>query len=149
MSVVVAAGACNPGTTRPLFLPHPTALAGTVAAPRPRVVPEVAAWLEARGVPIALQSVRDGYLETGWHRPSIADSVPTGALPVKLRVWVDPDVPGSSRLVVEAVYRPLADPSRPARELEQPVPDAHPAAELPSRLLEAMRERFGTPSGGN
>jgi hypothetical protein len=146
VGIVTASGACNPATTRPLFQPYPTALAGAVAAARPRVVPEVAAWLEASGLPVEFQSVRDGFVETRWQRAAEVDTAQR-ALPVKVRVWVDPGPPGSSMLVVEAVYRPLVDPSRPPRELERPVPDAHPAAALPATLIEAMRKRFGTPPG--
>jgi hypothetical protein len=133
--------ACNPATTRPDFLPLPSARTGTVDAGRQQLVPEVAAWLAAAGFSVAARSVEDGYVETRWQR------APAGQ-PVKLRAWVDPYVPGTSTLVVEVVYRPFVDPSRPARELEAAVPRDHPDYGVGERLIEAMRKRFGAPPEG-
>jgi len=144
--------ACSPVTTRPDFLPSPQALHGTVDATRQQLVPEIATWLAAAGLPVASRSVQDGYAETVWQRaespaPPAASHAPPAALPVKLRVWVDPYIPGSSTLVVEVVYRPFVDPSRSPRELEVLVPSGHPGYVIGERLIEAMRKRFGVPPG--
>lgn len=146
---MLAAWGCNPSTTRPLFLPYPEASTGAVRAARPQLVARVAAWLDSAGMTVAVSNARDGYVETRWGRSARSDSSSDGhgAAQFKLRVWVDPDVIGSSRLVVEAVYRPLLDPSRSSREQEKPVPEDHPGARLGRELIEAMRQWFGTTDG--
>ena len=48
-------------------------------------------------------------------------------------------------LRVETLYRPVADPSLPERELERQVPSTHPAAVKVQGILEAMLKRFGGP----
>ena len=123
-------------------------------ATRQQLVPEIATWLGAAGLAVKVRSVLDGYLETGWQRaPSPAPPAATGppvpspALPVKVRVWVDPYIPGTSAVVVEVVYRPFVDPSRPPRELEVLVPPWHPGYVIGEGLIEAMRKRFGAPPG--
>jgi hypothetical protein len=151
LALALFATSCNPATSRPAFLPHPESSAQVVQAGRLQLVAQVAAWLDTAGLTVVAASPRDGYVETDWGQPAQHDSSGSSRRRdrIKLRAWVDPDVTGSSRLVVEAVYRPLVDRSRPARELEVPVPDSHPGARLVRELLEAMRQRFGTPAGGH
>jgi hypothetical protein len=48
-------------------------------------------------------------------------------------------------LTVETLYRPLADPSLPERELERQVPLVHPTAVKVVRVLEALLKRHGGP----
>jgi hypothetical protein len=48
-------------------------------------------------------------------------------------------------LTVETVYRPFADPSLPERELERPVPPAHPMAVKVEEILAALLKRHGGP----
>jgi hypothetical protein len=48
-------------------------------------------------------------------------------------------------LTVETLYRPLADPSLPERELERQVPRVHPTAVKVERVLEALLKRHGGP----
>ncbi len=62
---------------------------------------------------------------------------------VKVRAWADPGRPGNSILIVETLYRPLADPSLPERELEHQVPREHPTALKVERILEAMLKQYG------
>jgi hypothetical protein len=155
LSALLVLAACNPATTRPDFLPSPQALTSTVDATRQQLVPEIATWLGAAGLAVKARSVLDGYLETGWQRapspapPAAATGtpVPSPPLPVKVRVWVDPYIPGASAVVVEVVYRPFVDPSRPPRELEVFVPPWHPGYVMGEGLIEAMRKRFGVPPG--
>jgi len=154
LSVLFLFLACNPATTRPDFLPSPEAPSGTVDAARQQLVPEIAKWLAAAGLAVASRSVQDGYVETGWQRVE-SPAPPTGAgglastaaLPAKIRVWVDPYIPGTSTIVVEVVYRPFVDPSRHPRELEVLVPPEHPGYVIGERLIEALRKRFGVPPG--
>lgn len=89
----------------------------------------IARALADAGIPVGRVSPQDGYLETPWF--DAATGRPAGGRPlgldrVRVRGWVTPSAHGSSEIKVEAVYRPVADPSRPARELERSVPYAHP-----------------------
>lgn len=151
--MVLLLAACNPASTRPQFLPHPAALSGYVDATRERLAPEIVAWLTAQGLAVQQASVEDGFVETAWfdteRRRSHATrgDVPDLAASVKIRCWVDPDISGASRLVVEAVYRPLYDPSRPPRDLEVLAPRDHEGHRVAAALLEEMKKKFGVPSG--
>jgi hypothetical protein len=63
-----------------------------------------------------------------------------------LRAWADPGRPGNTVLTIETLYRPLADPSLPERELERQVPPTHPTAVKVGRVLEALLKRHGGPA---
>ena len=149
-SALVFLTACTPVTTRPAFLPYPEALVAVVNAPPGRVVPEATGWLTSKGMRVERSSLRDGYVEAAWfnvrsRRSSTGDGDPGELLPtVKLRCWVDPNVPGKSQLTVEAVYRPWLDPSRTERDLEVIAPQESEGGRLAEALLAAMKQRFGT-----
>ena len=132
--------ACTPVTTRPAFAPYPEALHALINASPARVTEEAQAWLAAHGPTVQHASPIDGFLETGWY--NAADS---GVAPVrvKIRLWADPDVPGKSRVMVEAVYRPIEDPSRTPRELERAVPEGSAGQRLAERLMKALSEKLG------
>lgn len=149
-SLAILLLACAPGTTRPPFRPYPEALTAVVNAVPARVTAEIAAWLAAEGLQVQWASPQDGYVETAWFdtrtRQSFTGSrdLPDLDTTVKIRCWSDPYIPGTTRLTVEAVYRPLYDPSRYLRDLEVPVPVGHDGHRLTERLLEALREKFGS-----
>jgi len=126
------AAACNPATTRPVFMPLPEAPSVVLYARPPRVAAEVQTWLVAQGLKVEVASVQDAYVETAW------------AGTFKIRCWADPDAPGKSRLTVEAVYRPVLDPSRPERDLEVLVPPEHEAAKLVDRMIGDLKKKLGT-----
>lgn len=130
--MLVLAAACTPATTRPPFGPYPEALRAILNAPPARVVEEARAWLVADGVPVRHASARDAFLETR----ELSGTV-------RLRVWADPDAPGRARVTVEAVYRPLEDPSRTQRDLERAVPENSEGQRLADRLMAALVEKFG------
>ena len=138
--IVVLCAACTPTTTRPSFAPYPEALHAIINAPPARVTEEAGTWLAAQGPAVQHQSPRDGFLETGWYDATDSTSAPVR---VKIRVWADPDVPGKSRVTVEAVYRPIEDPSRAARDLERAVPENSAGQRLVERLLKALSEKLG------
>jgi hypothetical protein len=46
---------------------------------------------------------------------------------------------------VETLYRPLADPSLPERELDRQVPRGHPVGKKVEELLEGLLKRYGGP----
>jgi hypothetical protein len=123
--VALAAG-CSPFTTRPAITPLPEAAAIEVRLPVQEATRELAAALQADSIPARRVRLRDGYLESGWF-----DSQ-TGR-------------PGNTLLIVETLYRPLADPSLPERELEKQVPRDHPVAVKVDSALAGLVKRYGGP----
>ena len=132
--------ACTPATTRPAFAPYPEALHAVINAPPARVTEEAKAWLAAHGPAVERASPIDAFLETGWYDATDSASAP---IRVKIRLWADPDVPGKSRVTVEAVFRPIEDASRTARDLEVAVPTESAGQRLAERLLKALSEKLG------
>lgn len=149
LSAICVAASCTPVTTRPPFLPSPQAVVVVVDAPPPRVVPEAVGWLTNQGLRVEWSSPRDGYVETAWYnlrtRASTFGETDPGDLltTVKIRCWADPYTPGKSQITVEAVYRPMLDPSRPERDLEVVVPQGSEGYRIAAQLTEAMKQRFG------
>ncbi len=137
---VVLCAACTPATTRPSFVPYPDALHAIINARPAQVTDEAKTWLAAQGPTVQHVSPIDGFLETGWYDATDSSAAP---LRVKIRVWADPDVPGKSRVTVEAVYRPIADPSRTERDLEVAAPKDSAGQRLAQRLLKALKEKLG------
>jgi hypothetical protein len=148
-ALVVVLAACSPVTTRPAFFPYPQALSVVLEAPPARVVPEAAGWLVSQGLKVQWSSPQDGYVETAWYdtrtrSSSFSDADASDLLStVKIRCWIDPNISGKSQLTVEAVYRPMLDPSRPERDLEQIAPDGSDGYRLAQQLIDAMTQRFG------
>ncbi|MGE5926096.1 MAG: SPOR domain-containing protein [Gemmatimonadota bacterium] len=131
--VALLAGACSLSTSRPPFPPMPEARVGDLEVEVPVATERLAKALTEAGIPVARVSPQDGYLETPWF--DTATGQPAGGRRlgldvVRVRGWVTPSAHGSSEVKVETVYRPIADPSRPARELERSVPYAHPVRVL-------------------
>jgi hypothetical protein len=139
--VVLLGTACTPVTTRPDFAPYPEALHAVINATPARVTEEAGTWLAAHGPRVQHASPIDGFLETGWYDATDSASAP---VLVKIRLWADPYVPGKSRVTVEAVYRPMEDPSRTPRDLERAVPEDSAGQRLAERLLKALSEKLGT-----
>ncbi len=141
--------ACRPDTTRPAISPYPEA-AGVEIRLRPaEAIRRLAEALQADSLPPSRVHARDGYLETRWldsatGRPTMRRPIGTGV--VRLRAWADPGRPGNAVLTVETLYRPLADPSLPERELERQVPRTHPTAVAVERVLAALLQRHGGPA---
>jgi hypothetical protein len=143
--------ACTPVTTRPDFRPDPRALVIVLDARPERVTLELETLVPAESLALAHVSARDGYVETAWYDPTRRRSyrgereIADLSAAVKIRCWADPWVPGQTRLTVEPVYRPRFDPSRAERDLEFIVPEAHPGHRIAVRLIEKLKEKFGTP----
>lgn len=138
--VLVLAAACTPATTRPSFAPLPEALHAIINAPPAQVTDEATAWLVAHGPTVQHINTRDAFLETGWYDATDSSAAPVR---VKIRLWADPDVPGKSRVTVEAVFRPMEDPSRTPRDLELAAPKDSAGQRLAERLLKALSEKLG------
>jgi len=124
--------ACTPATTRPAFAPMPEALHTVINAPPERVTQFADSLLRADTIRVRFVNLRDAFLETnefaGRHR---------------LRLWADPDVAGKSRVTIEAVYRPMDDPSRTPRDLERAAPPGSPGQLRAEQLLAALKDKLG------
>jgi hypothetical protein len=132
VAVVLAVAACTPATTRPTFAPLPEALHAVINARPADVTRAAQVLLTADTIAVRFMSLRDAFLETeefaGTHR---------------LRVWADPDVPGKARVTIEAVYRPMEDPSRTARDLELAAPPGSAGQLRAAQLLTALKDKLG------
>jgi len=140
--------ACRPETTRPAIVPLPEAAATEIRVAPQEATRSLAEAMAAESLPPSTVRIRDAYIETAWldsatGRPASRRPIGTGV--VKVRAWADPGRPGNTVLIVETLYRPLADPSLPERELEHQVPRDHPTALKVERILEAMLKRYGGP----
>jgi hypothetical protein len=146
---VVLVGAvlcCQPNTSRPSFTPLPEAAGTEIRLSVQEATRRLAEALKADSLPVRKVALRDGYLETPWfsavtRRPTRRR--PLGPNVVRIRAWADPARPGSSRLSVETLYRPLTDPSLSDRELEREVAPNHPVAVRVEAALRRLVERYG------
>jgi hypothetical protein len=139
---------CRPDTTRPSFLPLPEAASTEIRLLPQEATQRLADALAADSLPPSRVRVRDGYIETQWLDSATGQPTrkrPIGTDVVRIHAWADPGRPGNSVLTVETLYRPLADPSLPERELDRQVPREHPVALKVERVLEAMLKRYGGP----
>ena len=129
---ILLLGACTPASTRPQFPPVPEALHAVVNKAPADVIREASDMLVADTIAIKHMSLRDAWLETaefaGTHR---------------IRLWADPDVTGKSRVTIEAVYRPMEDPSRTPRDLERAAPAGSPGQLRAAQLLTALKDKLG------
>lgn len=148
-TLAVVLAACNPNTTRPPFGPLPEAIELELELPVAMAVQVVAEALRADSIPATLVRTRDGYLETPWFRSrdgAATTARPLGVEVVRVRGWATPGRAGHTDLQLEAVYRPLADPSRPPRDLDQLVPAEHPVALRLRGTVAKLVTQYGDPS---
>lgn len=145
----VAIAACNPASSRPAFMPYPEDVSVLLTGPVPAIASAVGGWFESQGIHTEWINAEDGYVESTWYNTDTRQSSSgTGDLNTvmatfKIRVWVDPDAPGKSRMTVEAVYRPTLDPSRSERDLERSAPPGSGGAVLVQQLIDEMQNKFG------
>lgn len=100
----------------------------------------------ADSLPVLKVEARDAWLESPWFDTTSGHPVhgePLGAGIVRLRAWADPARPEHSQLTVEAVFRPLADPSLPERSKEEPLPPGHPTAKKLAAILKSLVTEYG------
>lgn len=149
--IAVLLAACTPVTTRPDFRPDPRALVVILNARPERVTTGIDSLVPAESLEVRRSNVRDGYVETAWydtrarrtrhHDREVSDLGAT----VKIRFWADPWVPGQTRLTVEPVYRPRADPSRTERDVELILSKDDEGYKIAQRLMDKLKEKFGVP----
>ena len=144
--------ACQPDTTRPPFPPVPEAASTEIRLPPAEATRLLAEALKADSVPPSRIELRDTWFETKWFVASTgmpAHHRATGLEVVRVRAWADPTHPGNCKLWVETVYRPVADPSLPQRELDRQVPRNHPVAIKVRAALQDLVKRYGGPPQEN
>ena len=139
--------ACQASTTRPPFGPVTGAASVVLETEGPHATTLLAERLKAESIPVTIVEPRDGFLEAPWFDTT---GHPTGKRPlgpnvVRVRGWVDPEKPGFSRLTVETMYRDIADPSLPERELDREVAPDHPVSKRVRAVLDSLRKRYGAP----
>ena len=140
--------ACQPLTTRPAYPPVPEAAMTEV-----RLVPREATRLLADAlrrdsVPTTRVELRDAWIETSWFDTATRRRTrhrPVGPGVVRIHAWSDPTRPGFSKITVETIYRPVADPSLPDRELDRQVPRDHPVAVRVRTALADLVKQYGGP----
>lgn len=142
---------CDPTTTRPDVTPIPEARSIEVRLSRQGALTKLHQALVADSFPIQAVNAQDAWLETPWFdaltlKPTSAQRL--GPDVVKLRGWADPARPGNSLIIVELVYRPLADPSVPQRELDRPVPRTDSIYIRVGTLLKGLEDEIGFRGAG-
>jgi hypothetical protein len=148
LALAAALVGCHPNTTRPAIVPLPEAASTEIRLLPQEATTRLAEAMVADSIPLARVRARDGYIESRWFDSATGHATqrrPIGTEVVRVRAWADPARPGNSTLTVETVYRPLADPSMPERELERQVPKSHPVAVKVEAELTEMLKRYGGP----
>ena len=151
-AVAFAWAACNPASSRPGFMPYPEDVSVELTGTVPAIASAVGGWFEAQGIHTGNGSARrTGYVESTWYNTDSRQSTVGHRGPgdddgrtFKVRVWVDPDAPGKSKMTVEAVYRPAVDPSRTERDLERSAPPGSRGQRCwHSGWIDEMQSKFG------
>lgn len=142
---VLLAG-CNPATTRPDLTPLPRSAQAEIDLAVPDATRALSDALRADSIPLRVVEPRDGWLESPWFDAASGRPVagrPLGPDVVQIRGWIAPSRAGHSEIVLETAYRAAADPSLPPRELDRPVPPAHPVRARVDSVLDRLVRRFG------
>jgi len=142
---------CDPTTTRPDVTPIQEARTIEVRLSRQGAITRLHQALLADSFPIAHVNTQDAWLETPWFDALTLQPTPAQRLGpdvVKLRGWAEPSRPGNSLIVVELVYRPLADPSVPQRELDRAVPPTDSIYTRVGTLLKLLDDEIGFRDAG-
>ena len=140
--------ACHAYSTRPSFPPLTGSPFADLNLSVSRATGVVVEAFQDDSLPLSHVDLKDGIIETPWFDATTL--APTkarrlGPNVVQVRAWVDPTKPGASRVTIETVYRPVADPSLPERELDRPVPQDHPVGKRVGELVTDLVKTYGTP----
>lgn len=138
--------ACRATTSRPSFVPLPSASNAEIELEIPDATRVLAETLARDSISLATIKEADGYIDSGWLDATTLERTskrPLGPDVVRVRAWVNPAKQFWSELVVEATFRPLADPSRPERELDVPLPADHPLQRRIAGTLRKLITEYG------
>jgi hypothetical protein len=147
LAALLGLAACKATTTRPYYPPLTGAAQTEIELGVRETTQALADVLRGDSLPVTRVEPRDGFVETAWfdvrsRRP--AGGRHLGPEVVQVRAWADPSRPGHSRLVVETVFRPLADPSLSSRALDRQVPPDHPIAKRMTEILTQLAKLYST-----
>jgi hypothetical protein len=150
LALTLAASACSPATTRPYYPPLTGAAQAEVELEVKGATGALADVLRSDSLPVTRVEVRDGFIETAWFdaktkQPTTARRL--GPDVVQVRAWVDPTRSGYSRMTVETVYRPLADPSLSPRDLDRQVPTDHPVGKRMEEIVTELAKLYAGVKG--
>lgn len=126
---------------QPGFEPMPEARRGQIELDPQEATKKLAEAMTAAGLPVTEVATREGFVATAWYDTATmkaAGARPLGPGDVRIRGWVMPWKYGWSEITMEAVYRAVADPSLPARELERSVAYGHPARVKIREVMQQM-----------
>ena len=140
---------CRATTTRPYYLPIPTAAVAEIELEIPEATRVLAEALARDSIALSVIREQDGFIDSGWLAAGTLEKTsarPLGQDVVRVRAWVNPSKQFWSELVIEATYRPFDDPSRPERELEAPLPDDHALQRKLAGVIRRLVEQHGDPS---
>jgi hypothetical protein len=140
---------CRATTSRPSYLPLPTAAVAEVELEIPEATRVLAEALARDSITLSVVREADGFIDSGWLAANTLERTaarPLGQDVVRVRAWVNPAKQFWSELVVEVTYRPMADPSRPERELDVPLPDDHPLQRRVAGVIRRLIELHGDPA---
>ncbi|MEO8031825.1 MAG: hypothetical protein ABJC74_14735 [Gemmatimonadota bacterium] len=149
---LVALAGCAPGSTRPPFNPSPASPSIELELVRIDAIGKVADALKADSIPLERVEIRDAWLETPWfnqatNRPE--GNRAAGYNAVRIRAWAEPGRALHSEVIIEAVYKPAADPSVPGRSLERLLPDSHPMAARLAAIVKELVKTYGDPTAAD
>jgi hypothetical protein len=148
LAALLLAG-CRAATTRPFFGPVTGAVQAQIELGVQATTAEIADVLRTDSLPVSRVEPRDGLVETDWFDATTKQRVtgrPIGLNVVQVRAWVDPYRSSFSKVTLETIYRPVADPSRAPRDLERQVPLDHPVAVRMTAILKEMASLYGRDS---
>jgi hypothetical protein len=138
---------CKATTTRPYFPPVTGAPTTEIELNVKEATQALADVLKGDSLPVTHVTPRDGMIETAWfeaetkqptHARRLGDRV------VQVRAWIDPSRPGHSRIILETVYRPLADPSQPERDLDRQVAPDHLIGKRMTEILTELARLYSS-----
>ena len=138
--------ACRATTSRPSFQPVPTAAVAEIELGIPEATRALAEGLAKDSITLSVIKEQDGYIDSGWLDAKTLEHTgarPLGAHVVRVRAWINPAKQFWSELSVEATFRPMADPSRPERELDVPLPEDDPLQKRLSTVIKALIVQYG------
>lgn len=137
---------CRATTRRPSFVPLPSATSAELELDIPNATRALAERLARDSIALSTIWENDGFLDSGWLDAATLEHTPSrplGGNVVRVRGWVNPAREFWSEVVVEATYRALADPSRPERELDVPLPPDHPLQRRIAGSIRKLIEQYG------
>jgi hypothetical protein len=146
LTLLLFAVACRATTSRPTYVPLPTAAVAQVELDIPQATRALAETMAKDSIALTIIKEQDGFIDSGWLDAKTLEHTharPLGSDVVRVRAWINPAKQYWSELVVEGTYRAMDDPSRPERELDVQLPEDHPLQRRLGDVIRRMIEEYG------